>query len=147
DTKPNNVTSTRLRCGNAGAPMAIDCHRAATKPFGSIAQQVFAPLTAWFPALLMSVMAKARFKPPRNVIGSGSSFLHPFWHAPGTGGAGYRLARHFFQVGERRVDRAGAGLAGVFDDAVEPAVDKENRALARLTIVAVGVACGEADAT
>src|SRR3979490_1353161 len=58
-----------------------------------------------------------------------------------------RLARHLFQIGERRVDRAGAGLAGVFDDTVEPAVAKENGALARLTIVAFGVARGEAQAT
>ena len=36
-TKPNNVTSVWLLCGNAAAPMLLNCHRAATKPFGSIA--------------------------------------------------------------------------------------------------------------
>jgi hypothetical protein len=30
-----------LLCGNAGAPMLLNCHRSATKRFGSIADKVF----------------------------------------------------------------------------------------------------------
>src|SRR4029079_4125497 len=103
----------------------------------------------------MSDMTKERFKPPRKVIRVGSPSLHPL--APKPRRAGFRcrsrkacpgrLPRHLFQIGERCVDHAGAGLAGVVDVAVEPAVDKDNRALARLTVAAIGVARGESQAT
>src|SRR3954454_17709918 len=96
----------------------------------------FARLIAGNTALLMSDMTKARFNPRRKVIGFRSCF---FWlerrRRRGTdviAEARFRLARHLFQFGKWSIDRAGAGLAGVFDDAVEPAVDKLDRALARL---------------
>jgi hypothetical protein len=41
-----------------------------------------------------------------------------------------RLPHHRLQLRERRVGGAGAGFAGVLDNAVEPCIDKENRALA-----------------
>src|SRR6266403_2052040 len=106
----------------------------------------FAPIGC-YPALLKSDMTKARFKPRRKVIGFRTPSLHPFWpQSPRSAGQrrGLRrrsrkpcpagLPRHLFQVGEWRIYRAGAGLAGVFDEAVKPAVDKENRAFARLTV-------------
>src|ERR1700731_881827 len=56
------------------------------------------------------------------------------------------LSRHLLQVRKRRVDRAGTGLAGVLDHAVEPAVNIENGAFARAAITAVGFARGKAQA-
>ena len=40
------------------------------------------------------------------------------------------LARQLFHLGERRIDRACANIAGVLDHAVEPTIDVENGALA-----------------
>jgi hypothetical protein len=40
------------------------------------------------------------------------------------------LAGQLFHLGERRIDRAGANIAGVLHHAIEPAVDVENGALA-----------------
>src|SRR5262245_50968083 len=54
--------------------------------------------------------------------------------------ANANLPRHLLQVREWRVCRARTGLDGVFDDAIEPAVDEENGALARLAIATVGFA-------
>ena len=56
------------------------------------------------------------------------------------------LARQLFQIGKRRVERASTRLAGVFDDAVEPAVDKEHGALTLLAVGAVGFPRGKAQA-
>ena len=40
------------------------------------------------------------------------------------------LARQLFQLRERRIDRAGADVAGILSHAVEPAIDIENGAFA-----------------
>src|SRR5450759_3339753 len=41
-----------------------------------------------------------------------------------------QLARQLFQLRGRRIDRAGADVAGVLDHAVEPAIDIDNGAFA-----------------
>src|SRR3954463_8367498 len=48
-----------------------------------------------------------------------------------------KSARHFLQFHERRVRHPRTGLDGVFDDAVEAAVDEEDGAFARLAVNAV----------
>src|SRR5260221_13614867 len=99
----------------------------------------------------MSKTTKARFKPPRKVIGFRSPFqpraeLATTWiparpHLPRQPDA---LSRQLFHVGKRGIDHASAGFTGVFDEPVEPAIDKENAALTRLAIAAVGFARAEA---
>src|SRR5258705_3043888 len=49
-----------------------------------------------------------------------------------------KSARHFLQFGEWRVRHPRTGLGGVFDDAVEAAVDEEDGAFTRLAVAAVG---------
>src|SRR3954468_2534184 len=84
----------------------------------------FPALIGGYPALLMSDIPKARFKPPRKVIGFRSPFCSILALASEASApvreadCGRALARHLFQFGKRRIGRAGAGLAGVFDDAV-----------------------------
>jgi len=58
-----------------------------------------------------------------------------------------RLPHHFPQRRKRRIDDTGARLAGVLNDTIEPAVDKENGALARLLIGTGGIPRGKAQAT
>src|ERR1700675_2962960 len=53
---------------------------------------------------------------------------------------GQTLARQLSQLRKRRIDRAGANIAGVLDHAVEPAIDVENGAFAQLAVTSVGVA-------
>jgi len=53
------------------------------------------------------------------------------------------LPGQFLQFREWRIGSAGTGLAGVFDDAVEPAVDEEKGAFARLAVAAIGFAWAE----
>ena len=61
--------------------------------------------------------------------------------------AGCQLPQHFAQRRKRRIDGTGARLVGVFKDTIEPAVDKENGALARLLIGTGGIPRGKAQAT
>ena len=53
------------------------------------------------------------------------------------------LPGQFLQFREWRIGGAGTGLAGVFDDAVEPAIDEEKGAFARLAVAAIGFAWAE----
>src|SRR5213083_2501950 len=53
------------------------------------------------------------------------------------------LSRHFLQFREWRVRHPRTGLDGVFDDAVEAAIDKEDGAFARLAVAAIGLARAE----
>src|SRR5258708_34581621 len=56
------------------------------------------------------------------------------------------LPRQLLQIRVRRVGRAGAGIAGVLDHAVEPAIDIDNGTFARVAITAVGFTWSEAHA-
>src|SRR6267142_6207604 len=53
------------------------------------------------------------------------------------------LPRHPLQIRECRIGRAGARLDGVFDHAVEAAVDKESSAFTRRFVAAIGIVCAE----
>src|SRR5215204_6532754 len=57
-----------------------------------------------------------------------------------------KSARHFLQFREWRVRHPRTGLDGVFDDAVEAAVDEEDGAFTRLAVAAVGFARAEPEA-
>src|SRR5260221_8391959 len=101
----------------------------------------------------MSKTTKARFKPPRKVIGFRSPFQPRAELATTRIPARTQLprqpralSRQLFHVGKWGIDHANAGFAGVFDEPVEPAIDKENAALTRLAIAAVGFARAEAQA-
>src|SRR5512134_1930819 len=54
-----------------------------------------------------------------------------------------KSARQFLQFRKWRVRHPRTGLDGVFDDAVEAAVDEENGAFTRLAVAAVGLARAE----
>src|SRR6266446_7809460 len=56
------------------------------------------------------------------------------------------LARQLSQLRKRRINRAGANIAGVLDHAVEPAIDVENGAFAQLAVTAVGFTWGKTQA-
>src|SRR5260221_13299835 len=99
----------------------------------------------------MSKTTKEGFKLPGKVIGFRSLFqprtaLATTGYLPGATRPSSQAAlpRQLFHVGKWGIDRASAGFAGVFHEPVEPAIDKENPALTRLAIAAVGFARAEA---
>src|SRR5258707_1995155 len=58
----------------------------------------------------------------------------------------HHLARQLSQLRKRRIDRAGANIAGILDHAVEPAIDVENGCFAQWALTAVGFAWGKTQA-
>src|ERR1700756_2665636 len=66
---------------------------------------------------------------------------------PPEGGSRPLLPGHFFQFGKRHVTGAGAHLGGIRHYAIEPPVDEEHRAFARLAIGPVRLWLREAQAT
>src|SRR5512139_78303 len=60
--------------------------------------------------------------------------------------AGFALSRHLFQFRKGCVNRTGAELAASLDDAIEPAVDIHDRALARSPVAAVALRRGVSQA-
>ena len=81
-----------------------------------------------------------RFNARRNVIVPYSSGWTGYGNSGGGAKDARRLTRQLFHLGEWRIGRAGAEFGAIFNHPIEPPIEKENRAFARLTIAAVGFA-------